>query len=107
LSRGEFGLVYESGTGLIALLHRPGLECHKPDVVARKLDVAKQKDSIESYDKLLNYEAVPFVDAVHATHAARLGYWAPKQEKPAIEQTSGRERINIGGAINLETGQTR
>jgi hypothetical protein len=44
---------------------------------------------------------------VHPTHAARpVGCWAPKQEKLAIEQTSGRERINIHGAINLETGQT-
>ena len=33
--------------------------------------------------------------------------WAPKEQKLAIEQTSGRERINIHGAIDLETGQTR
>src|SRR6516164_1069762 len=108
----EFGLVYESRSGLIALLHRLGLEYHKPDVVARKLEVAKQKDFIESYDKLLNSlgddEAVLFVDAVHPTHAARpVGCWAPKQDKLAIEQTSGRQRINIHGAIDLETGQTR
>jgi transposase len=108
----EFGLVYESRSGLIALLHRLGLEYHKPDVIARKLDVAKQKDFIESYDKLLNSlgndEAVLFVDAVHPTYAVRpAGCWAPKQEKLAIEQTSGRDRINIHGAIDLETGQTR
>src|SRR6202162_4345200 len=108
----EFGLVYESRSGLIALLHRLGLEYHKPNVIARKLDVAEQKAFIESHDKLLNSlgndEAVLYVDAVHPTHAARpVGCWAPKQEKLAIEQTSGRERINIHGAINLETGQTR
>jgi transposase len=108
----EFGLVYESRSGLIALLHRLGLEYHKPEVIARKLDVVKQKDFIESYDKLLNSlgndEAVLFADAVHPTHAARpVGCWAPKQERLAIEQTSGRERINIHGAIDLETGQTR
>jgi hypothetical protein len=41
-------------------------------------------------------------------HAARpVGCWAPTQGKLAIEQTSGRERINIHGAINLETRQTR
>jgi hypothetical protein len=33
--------------------------------------------------------------------------WAPKGDKLAIEQTSGRERLNIHGAIDLETGQTR
>src|ERR1700694_849085 len=108
----EFGLVYESRSGLIVLLHRLDLEYHKPNVIARKLDVEKQKDFIESHDKLLNSlgndEAVMYVDAVHPTHAARpVGCWAPKQDKIAIEQTSGRERINIHGAINLETGQTR
>ena len=55
-----------------------------------------------------NDEVVLFADAVHPTHAARpVGCWAPKQDKLAIEQTSGRERINIHGAINLESGQTR
>ncbi len=35
----EFGLVYESRSGLIALLHRLGLEYHKPEVIsAAKLD---------------------------------------------------------------------
>ena len=108
----EFGLVYESRSGLIALLHRLGLEYHKPDIIPRKLNKEKQQAFIESYDNLLNSladnEAVLFADAVHPTHAARpAGCWAPKQEKLAIEQTSGRERINIHGAIDLATGQTR
>ena len=108
----EFGLVYESRSGLIALLHRLGLEYHKPHVIPAKLDEDKQKAFIEDYEKLLNSlgdnEAVLFADAIHPTHAARpAGCWAPKQEKIAIEQTSGRERINIHGAIDLATGQTR
>ena len=108
----EFGLVYEGRSGLIALLHRLGLEYHKPEVISRKLDEEKQKAFIASYENLLNSmgddEAVMFADAVHPTHAARpVGCWAPSQEKLAIEQTSGRERINIHGAIDLETGQTR
>jgi transposase len=108
----EFGIVYESRSGLIALLHRLGLEYHKPEVIGRKLDTEKQRAFIEAYEKLLNSlgpdEAVLFLDAVHPTHAARpVGCWAPKEEKLAIEQTSGRQRINIHGAIDLETGQTR
>src|SRR6202165_3281860 len=108
----EFGLVYESRSGLIALLHRLGLAYHKPNVIARKLDVAKQKAFIGSYEKLLYFlgdnEGVLFADAVHPTHAARpVGCWAQKQDKLAIEQTSGRQRINIHGAVDLETGQTR
>ena len=108
----EFSVGYEGRSGLIALLHRLGLEYHKPSVIPRKLNEEKQKAFIESYEKLLNSlgdnEAVLFADAVHPTHAARpAGCWAPSQQKLAIEQTSGRQRINIHGAIDLETGQTR
>ena len=108
----EFGLVYESRSGLIALLHRLGLEYHKPEVISRKLDEKTQKAFIAGYENLLNSmaanEVAVFMDAVHPTHAARpVGCWAPKEQNLAIEQTSGRERINIHGAIDLETGQTR
>jgi transposase len=108
----EFGIVYESRAGLIALLHRLGLEYHKPEVIGRKLNTEKQQAFIAAYEKLQNSlgpdEAVLFVDAVHPTHAARpVGCWAPKEDNLAIEQTSGRQRINIHGALNLETGETR
>jgi len=67
----EFGLVYESRSGLIALLNRLGLEYHKPNVIPRKLDEKKQTAFVESYENLMNSladnEAVLFVDAVHPT----------------------------------------
>ena len=108
----EFGIVYQSRSGLLALLPRLGMEHRKPQAVSRKLDEAKQKAFIEAYDSLLNTlpndEAVMFADAVHPTHAVRpVGCWAPKDTKVAVDQTSGRQRINIHGAIDLETGQTR
>jgi len=107
----EFGVVYESRSGLIAMLHRLGLEYVKPETIGRKLDPEKQKAFIEGYENLLNSlgpdEAVLFVDAVHPTHAARpVGCWAPAGETLAIEQTSGRQRLNVHGAIDLETGKT-
>src|SRR5271165_4747213 len=53
-------------------------------------------------------EAVLFADAVHPTHAVRpVGCWAPKDTPVAVAQTSGRQRLNIHGAIDLETGNTR
>ena len=49
-----------------------------------------------------------FADAVHPTHAVRpVGCWAPKDTPIAVAQTSGRQRLNIHGAIDLETGNTR
>lgn len=102
----EFGVAYESRSGLIALLHRLGLEYTKPETIGSKLDVEKQKAFIAAYENLLNAlgpdEAVMFVDAVHPTHAARpVWCWASTKENLAIEQTSGRQRLNVHGAIDL------
>lgn len=107
----ELGVAYESRSGLIALLHRLGLEYTKPETIGKKLDAEKQKAFIEAYENLLNSlgpdEAVLFMDAVHPTHAARpVGCWTKATENLAIEQTSGRQRLNIHGAIDLETGKT-
>src|SRR5215470_7662835 len=107
--RKNYELSY-SHSGLIALLHRLGFVYHKPQRVPRKLDEAQQRAFIASYEKLLNRlepdESVVFVDAVHPTHQARpTGCWAPKDVAIGIEQTTGRQRLNIHGAINLETGQ--
>ena len=101
----EFGIVYESRSGLIALLHRLGIDYRKPQAVPSKADEAKQKAFIKAYDKLLNSlpynEVVIFADAVHPTHGARpVGCWAPREMKAAIDQNSGRKRLNIHGAID-------
>jgi transposase len=106
-----YGIDY-SRAGLIALLHRLDIDYCKPKVVPSKLNPAKQQAFIETYEDLLNNladdEAVMFADAVHPTHEARpAGCWAPKDTKVALEQTSGRQRLNIHGAIDLETGNTR
>ena len=106
-----FELSY-SRSGLIALLHRLGFDYRKPEAVPRGLDDARQQAFIDRYENLLNTmgadEAVAFVDAVHPTHQVRpAGCWARRNVAIAVEQTTGRERLNIHGAINLETGQTQ
>src|SRR4249919_1553498 len=107
----ECGIEYQTRSGLIALLHRIGMEHRKPTAISRKLDPAKQAAFIKGYEALMNQlsadEAVIFVDAAHPTHAVRpVGCWAPKELPVAVEQSSGRDRLNIHGAIDLETGQT-
>ena len=107
----EFGIEYQTRSGLIALLHRLGMEHRKPKAISRKLDPAKQAAFIKGYEDLMKRifadEAVIFADAAHPTHAVRpVGCWAPKEVPVAVEQSSGRDRLNIHGAIDLETGQT-
>jgi transposase len=88
------------------------MEHRKPKAVSSKLDPDKQRAFIEGYENLLNQigadKAVLFGDAVHPTHAVRpVGCWAPKDTPVAVEQASSRQRLNIHGALDLETGQTR
>ena len=71
----ECGIEYQGRSGLIALLHRLGMEHRKPKTVSRKLDPEKQAAFIKAYEALLNQldadEVVLFADAVHPTHAVR------------------------------------
>src|SRR6195952_1312224 len=106
------GIIYASRSGLVSLLHRLGMEHHKPKAVSSKLGPEKQVAFIQRYENLLNQlgddEAVLFGDAVHPMHAVRpVGCWGPKDVQIAVPQSSGRQRLNIHGAIDLEAGKTR
>ena len=97
----SFGLSYSR---LIAMLHRLGFDYRKPDAIPRGLDDAKQQAFTDEYENLLNTmgvdEAVAFIDAVHPTHQVRpAGCWTRKDVAVAVEQTTGRERFNIHGAL--------
>jgi transposase len=107
----KFGVAY-GRAGLVALLHRLGMEHRKPQAIPRKLDSARQQEFIDQYNALLNHlstdEAVMFADAVHPTHSVRpVGCWCPKDSQVAVAQTSGRDRLNLHGAVDLETGKTK
>lgn len=107
----NYGFSY-SHAGLVALLHRLGFDYCRPRKIPRQLDVARQQAFIDGYEELLNGlgadEAVVFVDAVHPTHQVRAaGCWGPKGTMLAVEQTTGRQSLNIHGALDLETGQTQ
>ena len=83
----ECGIAYQGRSGLIALLHRLGMEHRKPKAVSRKLDPAKQAAFIRAYEDLLTHladdEAVLFADAVHPTHAVRPGGAGFRRTRPS------------------------
>ena len=107
----SYGVSY-TRSALIKLLARMDVEFRKPEVIPRKLDPTRQQAFIKAYDNLLNNlgddEAVLFADAVHPTRrGAASGLLGAEDAKVALEQTSGRQRLNVHGAIDLETGATR
>ena len=106
----ECGLNY-SHSGCIKLLARMGFEYRRPKALPRVADVAKQAEFIAMYENMLNSladdEAVYFADAAHPEYQSKPAFgWVKKGTNPTLKTTSGRARVNIHGALNLETFDT-
>lgn len=105
----EHGQSY-SPSGAARLMRRLGFEYKKPKLLPAQADEAKQAAFIARYEALLRElgpnEMVVFSDAVHPEHQSRPAHgWFPKGQKTALMATSGRKRLNIQGALDLETFQ--
>ena len=103
----QYGLEY-SHSGCLKLLARLGFEYRKPKGLPRVAPAEKQAEFIALYEQLLNGlgddEAVYFADAVHPEYQTKPSYgWVKVGSNPAVTTTSGRGRVNIHGALNLET----
>ena len=108
----RFDIAFASRSGLIALLHRLGFVHRKPAALPSRMDPEKQRQFIAAYESLLNQlpadEMVMFADAVHPVHGARpVGCWMRPDAALAVEQKTGRDHLNIHGALDLEAGQTQ
>jgi len=103
----EYDLRY-SHSGCLKLLRRLGFEYRKPKALPRVADEEKQAKFIAFYENMMNAlpadEAVYFADAVHPEHQTKPRHgWVRKGSNPAIKTTAGRGRVNIHGALCLET----
>jgi hypothetical protein len=105
----EYGQSY-SASGAAKLMRRLGFVYKKPQSLPAQADEAMQADFIAQYEALMTGlgmdEMVVFSDAVHPEHQSRPAHgWFPKDQKTVIKATSGRKRLNIQGALDLETFQ--
>ena len=102
----HFGVCY-SESGMTAVLHRLGYVYKKPKLVPGKADAEAQRAFLDDYTSLKESkdpnDPIYFVDAVHPQHNPVLGYgWIKRGEEQAIPSNTGRRRLNINGAIDLE-----
>lgn len=93
--------------GMTHLLHRLGFVYKKTKVIPGKVDPAKQEQFKKTYTKLKQSkkpeDKIYFVDASHPHHNNRPFYgWIYKGEEKTIKTNSGRKRVNLNGALNLE-----
>jgi transposase len=93
--------------GMTNLLHRLHFAYKKTKVIPGKVDLEKQEEFKKTYQELKTGKygkgKIYFVDASHPQHNNMPFYgWIYKGEEKAIKTNSGRERINLNGALNLE-----
>jgi transposase len=103
----EFKITY-SLSGMRDLLHRLGYEYKKPKLVPGNPDLVAQEIFAEQYEEFMQNKSdrveVLFADAVHPQHNTMAAYgWIKRGEKREIATTTGRERLNLHGAMNAET----
>lgn len=105
----NFNIKY-TASGILSLLKRMGFVYKKPVLTPCKANVEKQKEFVAEYrelkDNLPKEDKIYFVDGVHPQHNTIAGYgWIKKGKTKQLKTNNGRQRININGAINLETKQ--
>jgi transposase len=102
----RFGVAY-TASGMTALLHRLGFVYKKPKLVPGKADAKAQEAFLAEYEKLKHdkgeNDVICFMDAVHPQHNPVIGYgWIKRGEDHEVKSNTGRRRVNINGAIDLE-----
>ena len=93
--------------GMTSLLHQLGFTYKKPKHIPGKADIEAQKAFIKKYRRLQKNKTpddkIYFMDGVHPKHNSHPAYgWIRKGYDMALRANTGRQRINLNGAYNLE-----
>lgn len=93
--------------GMTHLLHKLGFIYKKTKIIPGKLDPLKQETFKGEYEQLKQTknpeDRIYFVDASHPHHNNMPSYgWIYQGEDKWIKTNTGRKRLNINGALNLE-----
>jgi len=101
----QYGIMYTT-KGLVHLLHRLGFVYKKPKHVPGKANEEAQKQFVEKTYKELKEnigenDRIYFMDGTHPHHNSMPAYgWIKKGHVKEIPANTGRERLNINGAID-------
>lgn len=99
--------------GITKLLHRLGFSYKKPKVIPGKADSQKQAEFLKKYQeiksKLKTNDRIYFIDSTHPQHNTQPSYgWIlkGKENDKFVKTNTGRDRINLNGALNLKDKTT-
>jgi len=93
--------------GMTSLLHNLGFHYKKPKHIPGKADIEAQLEFVNTYEKLKKKkkeeDRIYFVDGVHPLHNSQPAYgWIRKGTDMVIPSNTGRQRLNLNGAYNIE-----
>lgn len=99
----EYGIKI-STSGCRVILRSLGFVYRKPKLIPGKVNGQKQNEFIEKYNELKknlsDEDRIYFIDGVHPTHNVKPAFgWVLKSDKKTIKSNTGRQRININGAL--------
>lgn len=92
--------------GMHKWLARHGFSYKKPTIVPGKANLSAQQEWIAKYEKLkrnlTENETICFMDGVHPTHNSQAHYgWIKRGVRKNLPTNTGRQRLNICGAVDL------
>lgn len=98
-------------SGMTGFLHRLGYVYKKPKLIPGVPDEEIEEMFIEQYNAFMKNKpedvAVFFMDATHPEHNATAAYgWIKKGFDKKVVRTAKGKRVNLQGAINIETLET-
>jgi transposase len=101
-----YGIEY-SVSGMRQLLHRLKFVYKKAKSVPSKANSQVQKEYLEMLEKILENKDKKdvhyYLDGVHPQHNTQLAYgWIKKGKDKFINANSGRQRVNLNGALNSD-----
>lgn len=110
--KNSYGVAF-SVIGVTKLLHRLGFTYKKPKIIPGKADRMKQEAFLKTYtkikEKLRPNDSLYFLDSTHPQHNTQPSYgWIlkGKYNDKFVKTNSGRDRLNLNGALNLEDKTT-
>jgi len=100
--------VLYSVSGMTDLLHRLKFTYKKSKLVPAKADKEKQEQFLKQLEELRKNKGttdpILYMDGVHPQHNTMLAYgWIKKGQDNIIKSNTGRQRININGALDADT----
>ena len=103
----KYDVLY-SVSGMTDLLHRLKFTYKKSKLVPAKADKEKQEQFLKELAALrknkVTTDPILYMDGVHPQHNTMLAYgWIKKGQDNIIKSNTGRQRININGALDADT----